>query len=65
MNNINELILNNYLNTINVGYNGLTEINNFNNLDIENDENLLIGDKNIECEPTPSFILCIKKMSNA
>ena len=31
----------------------------------DDNRNKLIGDKNIECEPTPSFILCIKKMSNA
>ena len=56
-NNINEIILNNYLNTINVGYNAINDINNS---EQEKDDNI-IEDKNIECEPIPSFIYCIKK----
>ena len=60
-NNLNEIVLNNYLNTINVGYNGLNE--NY-KIDIDNEENLIENDKALECEPTPSFIVCIKKMNN-
>ena len=56
-NNINEIILNNYLNTINVGYNAINDIYNS---EQEKDDNI-IEDKNIECEPIPSFIYCIKK----
>ena len=59
-NNINEIILNNYLNTINVGYNGLGENNDLE----EKDENLISAEQALECEPIPSFICCIKKMSN-
>ena len=61
LNNINETILNNYLNTINIGYNG---INNNYKLESENDSNLIIDENPLECEPTPSFILCIKKAKN-
>ena len=61
MNNINETILNNYLNTINIGYNG---INNNYKLDSENDSNLIMEENPLECEPIPSFILCIKKAKN-
>jgi hypothetical protein len=60
-NNLNENILNNYLNTINVGYTGLNE--NY-KINIDNEENLIVNDNAIECEPTPSFIVCIKKMNN-
>ena len=60
-NNLNENILNNYLNTINVGYNGLNE--NY-KINIDNEENLIVNDNAVECEPTPSFIVCIKKMNN-
>ena len=41
-----------------VGYNGLSD-----NLD-EKDENLISAEQTLECEPIPSFICCIKKMSN-
>ena len=60
-NNLNENILNNYLNTINVGYNGVNE--NY-KINIDNEENLIVNDNAVECEPTPSFIVCIKKMNN-
>ena len=60
-NNLNEIILNNYLNTINIGYNGLNENSKIN---IDNEENLIVNDKPLECEPTPSFIICLKKMNN-
>ena len=59
LNNINENILNNYLNTINIGYNGINDIY----LEIEKDNNL-IDDNTLECEPIPSFITCIKKAKN-
>ena len=55
--NINEVIIENYLNTINVGYNDLID-----NSDIQSGDE---GNKNnIECEPIPSFILCLKKINN-
>ncbi len=47
--NINEIIINNYLNTINLGYDGMN-----NNAQSEN----------LEVEPTPSFVLCLKKINN-
>ena len=45
--------MDNYLNTVNVGYNNNIEINN----EIEDIENDLMT----ECEPIPSFIMCLKK----
>ena len=64
--NINDLIINNYLNTINVGYNTLNNNNNINeiNNEEEEDETVNNNNKNIELEPIPSFIYCLKKMNN-
>ena len=58
---INDNIINNYLNTINVGYNGLNEKTNNTILDNE-DEGII--QSNLEIEPIPSFILCLKKGNN-
>ena len=55
--NINEVIIDNYLNTINVGYNDLIDNSDIKFGDEENKNN-------IECEPTPSFLLCLKKINN-
>ena len=60
--NINENIINNYLNTINVGYNGLSENNK--NILFENEDEIFNNQINLECEPVPSFILCLKKTNN-
>jgi len=63
---VNENILNNYLNTINVGYNEFFNENNSNLKSINsNEEENNLGIINIECEPVPSFILCLKKMNNS
>ena len=58
--------MNNYLNTINVGYNDFFNENNSNLKSINsNEEENNLGIINIECEPVPSFILCLKKMNNS
>ena len=53
LNLVNDIILNNYLNTINIGYN-----KDFDN-DYNNDE--IMNNFNNECEPIPSFLLCLQK----
>ena len=53
LNLINDVILNNYLNTINIGYN-----KDFDD-DYNNDE--MMDNFNNECEPIPSFLLCLHK----
>ena len=57
------MIINSYLNTINIGYNGLND----NNKNIEFDkEDFNISNKEciLECEPIPSFLLCLQKTNN-
>ena len=53
LNMINNALLDNYLNTINIGYNNFK--NNFNESleEVNNIDN--------ECEPIPSFLLCLNK----
>ena len=60
--NINEVLISNYLNTINIGYNGLSEINK--NIDFEGEDNNTKDQTKLELEPTPSFILCLQKTNN-
>ena len=60
--NINEIIMNNYLNTINVGFNGLNSINN--NIELDSEDASINIPTNLESEPIPSFILCLKKTNN-
>ena len=50
LNLINGAILDNYLNTINIGFNESEYINNE-----------YLNDYNYECEPIPSFLLCMQK----
>ena len=56
LNLVNDVIMDNFLNTINVGYNNNNGefINDF-----SNDES--ISNINNECEPIPSLLLCLKK----
>ena len=53
LNMVKDVILSNYLNTINIGYN-----KNFDN-DYNNED--FINNINNECEPIPSFLLCLQK----
>ena len=56
LNLVNDVILDNYLNTINIGYIGY---NNENNDELSNDD--IMNNINNECEPVPSFLLCLQK----
>ena len=56
LNLINNILLNNYLNTVNIGYNNSNE---FINESLEENDNL-----ENECEPIPSFLLCLNKAKN-
>ena len=53
---INNVLLDNYLNTINVGYNNLKDTIN------ESLDGINYLDS--ECEPIPSFLFCLKKLKN-
>ena len=57
--NINEAILNNYINSMNIGYKSNYDKN------ILDPENSTINNNiELECEPIPSFVLCVTKMNN-
>ena len=53
LNLINDALFNNYLNTVNIGYNNSQEIFNENFDEINNIDS--------ECEPIPSFLICLQK----
>ena len=55
---VNDVIIDNFLNTINIGYNNNNGafIHDFSNDDDESNINI-----NNECEPIPSFLLCLQK----
>jgi hypothetical protein len=53
LNLINNALLDNYLNTVNIGYNDYKDIFNESLEEINNMDN--------ECEPIPSFLLCLHK----
>ena len=53
LNLINDALFNNYLNTVNIGYNNSPDIFNENFDEINNIDS--------ECEPIPSFLICLQK----
>ena len=53
LNLVNKALLDNYFNTINIGYNNVKE-----NIEESFEE---INNLDVECEPTPSFLLCLQK----
>ena len=53
LNMVKDVILSNYLNTINIGYNK--------NFDSDYNNEDFINNINNECEPIPSFLLCLQK----
>ena len=57
--NVNDAIFHNYLNSINIGYNGTEDDKN---IQIVDDE--VLNHYSLECEPIPSFLYCLKKTSN-
>ena len=59
--NIIDSILDNYLNSVNVGFTGSNKEKEKD--DLESDDSV-INNTELECEPIPSFILCVKKIGN-
>ena len=53
LNLVNKALLDNYFNTINIGYNNVKE-----NIEESFEE---INNLDVECEPIPSFLLCLQK----
>jgi ribosomal protein S7 len=55
-------ILENYINTINIGFDNGKKYDNYNIINKEKDEDSDNENDKLECEPVPSFLLCIQKM---
>ena len=62
-NGVEKSILENYINTINLGFDNNKKYDNFNFINNEKDEDSDNENDKLECEPVPSFILCIQKMN--
>ena len=58
-----KIILENYINTINLGFDNNKKYDNYNIINNEKDEDSDNENDKLECEPVPSFILCIQKMN--
>ena len=55
-------ILDNYINSINIGFDNTKKYEDYNKINKEqDDEDSDNENDNLECEPVPSFILCIQK----
>lgn len=54
-------IIDNYINSINIGFDNSKTYNDYNIINNENDEDSDNENDKLECEPVPSFILCIQK----
>ena len=54
-------ILDNYINSINIGFDNIKEYDDYNKINEEKDEDSDNENDKLECEPVPSFILCIQK----
>ena len=59
--NIIDSILDNYINSVNLGFTGSNKEKEKD--DLESDDSIM-NNIELECEPIPSFILCVKKMGN-
>ena len=59
--NIIDSILDNYINSVNLGFTGSNKEKEKD--DLESDDSIM-NNTELECEPIPSFILCVKKMGN-
>ena len=58
-------ILENYINTINLGFDNSKNYDNYNIINKEKDDEDSDNENDrLECEPIPSFLLCIQKMKN-
>ena len=57
------LLLENYINTINIGFDSRKKYDNYNNINKEKDDQDSDNENDkLECEPVPSFLLCIQKV---
>ncbi len=62
---IDKLILDSYINTLNLGFDKNKNYENYNNINEEKDnEDSDNENDRLECEPVPSFLLCIQKLKN-
>ena len=58
-------IFQSYINTLNIGFDNGQEYNNYNAINKEKDDEDSDNENDrLECEPVPSFILCIQKKDN-
>ena len=60
-NTAQKAILDNYINSINIGFDNIKEYDDYNKINEEKDEDSDNENDKLECEPVPSFILCIQK----
>ena len=60
---VEKIILENYINTINLGFDNNKKYDDYNIINNEKDEDSDNENDKLECEPVPSFILCIQKMN--
>ena len=59
-----QAIFQSYINTLNIGFDNGQEYDNYNIINKEKDEDSDNENDRLECEPVPSFILCIQKKEN-
>ena len=57
-------IFQSYINTLNIGFDNGQEYDNYNMINKEKDEDSDNENDRLECEPMPSFILCLQKKEN-
>ena len=57
-------IIDNYINSINIGFDNIKTYEDYNQINNEKDEDSDNENDKLECEPVPSFILCIQKKEN-
>lgn len=57
-------IIDNYINSINIGFDNIKKYDDYNQINNEKDEDSDNENDKLECEPVPSFILCIQKKEN-
>ena len=58
-------IIDNYINSINIGFDNINKYEDYNKINKEKDDEDSDNENDkLECEPVPSFILCIQKKEN-
>ena len=58
---IQKVIIDNYINSINLGFDNNNSYEDYNKINKEKDDDSDNENDKLECEPVPSFILCIQK----